>query len=210
MERKAEDIDTAREQAPAEAAEPEAPASEGEAQGEAGSAEEAGEPAESELERALRERNEYLELAQRTRAELENYRRRVSGEAAEAERRGRAAVARDLVGALDNLERALLAAGVSPDGTAEDDSEPRSREVSAQTALAEGVAIVYREFRDGLRRAGIESIDPAGEKFDPTRHEAIATTSAEGVEPGHVVETVEKGYAIGESILRPARVVVCG
>jgi molecular chaperone GrpE len=169
------------------------------------------EPApESELDRALRERDEYLDLAQRTRAELENYRRRVSGEAAEAERRGRAAVARDLIGALDNLERALLAAGVAPGGAATDGSEPLSQEVSAQTALAEGVALVYREFRDGLSRAGIQAFDPAGEKFDPNRHEAVATASAEGVAPGLVVETLEKGYALGETILRPARVVVCG
>jgi molecular chaperone GrpE len=170
----------------------------------------ADEPEESELERAQRERDEYLELAQRTRAELENYRRRVSGEAAEAERRGRAAVARDLIGALDNLERALLAAGVAPGGSAGDGSEPLSQEVSAQTALAEGVALVYREFRDGLHRAGIEAFDPAGEKFDPNRHEAVATAGADGVEPGLIVETLEKGYALGDTILRPARVVVCG
>jgi molecular chaperone GrpE len=167
-------------------------------------------PEESELDRARRERDEYLELAQRTRAELENYRRRVSGEAAAAEQRGRAAVARDLIGALDNLERALLAAGVAPDGATAPSGEPLSQEVSAQTALAEGVALVYREFRDGLGRAGIQAFDPAGEKFDPTRHEAVATASAEGVDPGLVVETLEKGYALGETILRPARVVVCG
>jgi molecular chaperone GrpE len=190
-----------------EAAEEAPPAA---ADGEAAEGAKPEEPAESELDRALRERDEYLELAQRTRAELENYRRRVSGEAAEAERRGRATVARDLIGALDNLERALLAAGVSPDGAVGDGSEPLSQEVSAQTALAEGVAIVYREFRDGLGRAGIDSFDQAGEKFDPTRHEAVATASAEGVEPGLVVETLEKGYALGETVLRPARVVVCG
>jgi molecular chaperone GrpE len=171
-------------------------------------AEEAEAPAESELEAARRERDEYLELAQRARAELENYRRRVSGEATVAERRGRAAVARDLIPALDNLERALLAAGVDPDGSSEPAGEPLSQEVSAQTALAEGVALVYRELRDGLRRAGVEAFDPAGEKFDPNHHEAIATGNGGDGAKGLVLETLEKGYTLGETVLRPARVVV--
>ena len=165
---------------------------------------------ESELEVALRERGEYLELAQRARAELENYRRRVSGEAQTAERRGRAAVARDMIPALDNLERALIAAGVDPEGSTAPSGEPVSREVSAHTALAEGVGLVYRELREGLRRAGVESFDPLGEKFDPKHHEAIATGAGDGVGPGQVLETLEKGYSLGDTVLRPARVIVSG
>lgn len=167
------------------------------------------EAAESQLEEALRERDEYLDLAQRTRAELENYRRRVSGETAGAEQRGRAAVARDLIGALDNLERALLASGVDPEGGVPED-EPASQEVTAQTALAEGVAIVYRDLRDGLRRGGVEAFDPLGEPFDPALHEAVATHEDGGAEKGSVIEVLEKGYRIGEQVLRPARVVVGG
>ena len=167
-------------------------------------------PAESELDAARRERDEYLDLAKRSRAELENYRRRVSGEAQTAERRGRAAVARDMIPALDNLERALVAAGVDPDGSTAPSSEPLSREVTAHTALAEGVGLVYRELREGLRRAGVEAFDPVGEKFDPNHHEAIATGSADGVAPGHVVEVLEKGYSLGDTVLRPARVIVSG
>lgn len=163
--------------------------------------------AESELEAALRERNEYLDLAQRARADLENYRRRVGAEAGIAEQRGRAAVARDLIPALDDLERALLAAGVDPDG-AVPEGEPASEEVTAQNALAEGVALVYRELRDGLRRAGVEAFDPGGEKFDPATSEAIATADGETAEQGIVVEVLERGYRIGDVVLRPARVVV--
>ena len=166
-------------------------------------------PPESELEVALRERGEYLDLAQRARAELENYRRRVSGDAAMAERRGRAAVARDMIPALDNLERALVAAGVDPEGSSAPDGEPVSREVSAHTALAEGVGLVYRELREGLRRAGVEAFDPAGQKFDPNHHEAIATApGGDTVTKGYVLETLDKGYALGDTVLRPARVVV--
>lgn len=163
--------------------------------------------AESELEAALRERDEYLDLAQRARADLENYRRRVGAEAGIAEQRGRAAVARDLIPALDDLERALLAAGVDPDGTVPE-GEPASEEVTAQNALAEGVALVYREMRDGLRRAGVEAFDPGGEKFDPATSEAIATADGETAEQGIVVEVLERGYRIGDVVLRPARVVV--
>ena len=80
--------------------------------------------------------------------------------------------------------------------------------MSAQTALAEGVALVYRELREGLRRAGVEAFDPAGEKFDPNHHEAIATGNGGDVAKGLVLETLEKGYTLGETVLRPARVVV--
>ncbi len=164
---------------------------------------------ETELELALRERGEYLDLAQRARAELENYRKRVAGDARNAEQRGKAAVARGLIPAIDNLERALLAAGVDPSG-AIPDSEPASQEVSARTALAEGVALVYRELTEGLERAGVGAFDPTGERFDPALHEAVTTAEVEGTERGVVIETLEKGYRIGEQILRPARVVVSG
>src|SRR5213076_3357196 len=121
-----------------------------------------------------RERDEYLEIAQRARADFENYRRRASRETQEAERRGKAALARELVPALDNLERALRAAGVDPDrgAAAAEGDEPPSEEVSAHEALARGVALVYGELRTALERAGVESYDPTGERFDPAEHEA--------------------------------------
>ncbi len=194
-----EDPPRAGEAAEASAAEP------------AAGAEEAGAAAEpeSELERAERQRDEYLEMAQRSRAELDNFRKRARAEAAGAELRGKAAVARDLLPALDNLERALIAAGVDPAGAAPE-GEPASEEVSAQTALAEGVALVYRELRSGIERAGVVAFDPLGERFDPSLHEAVATAQSDGGESGLVLETLEKGYRIGDQVLRPARVVVNG
>jgi molecular chaperone GrpE len=162
-----------------------------------------------------RERDEYLDLAQRTRAELENFRKRSARESQEAERRGRAHVARGLVPAVDNLERALQAAGVDlqppdrPSNAAGSADEPASREVSAHEALAAGVALVHGEIVGALRAAGVESFDPLGEKFDPSVHEALSARPAvDDEEAGVIAETLQRGYVLGDVLIRPARVVV--
>jgi molecular chaperone GrpE len=137
-----------------------------------------------------RERDEYLELARRTKADFENYRKRVAGEAREAERRGRAALVRELLPVLDNLERALKAS---------DENEG---------SLYEGVKLVLDELNGVLRRSGVESYEPAGEPFDPEWHEAMMTRPASGEDAGKVLEVLEKGYRQDGQVLRPARVVV--
>jgi molecular chaperone GrpE len=141
------------------------------------------------------ERDEYLSLAQRTKADFENYRKRVDREAALAETRGRARLARDVLSVLDNLERALAAA------------EPVDREV-APSHLAEGVRLVYEELAGILGNAGVESYEPAGEPFDPELHEAMMTRPAPAGEAGKVLEVLQKGYRLNGEMLRPARVVV--
>jgi molecular chaperone GrpE len=138
----------------------------------------------------VRERDEYLELAQRTRADFENYRKRVAKETSDALARGKAALARELLPTLDNLERALESASA--------DAE----------ALSKGVSLVLGELREKLGRAGVEAFDPTGERFDPALHEALSTQAKEGAEAGVVIETVEKGYRLNGQVLRPARVVV--
>jgi molecular chaperone GrpE len=145
-----------------------------------------------ELSETKRERDEYLELAQRTRADFENYRKRVAKETSEALARGKAELARRLLPAIDNLERAL-GAGEDP---------------SAHEALVKGVAMVRDELHGRLEGAGVESFDPTGEKFDPQLHEALSTQPAEGTEAGVVLETVEKGYRLDGQVLRAAKVVV--
>ena len=139
-----------------------------------------------------RERDEYLELAQRTKADFENYRKRVARETSEALARGKADLARQLLPAVDNLERALEA-GVDP---------------SSHDALVKGVAMVRDELHNRLEGAGVEAFDPTGEKFDPQLHEALSTRSDEGSESGVVLETVEKGYRLNGQVLRAAKVVV--
>lgn len=161
------------------------------------------------LAERTRERDEHLELAQRARADFDNYRRRVKAELAEAEQRGRAGLARGVLPALDNLERALIAAGADPDRP-DPGGEPPSEEVSARDALAEGVALVYRELGAALERSGVVAFDPVGERFDPAEHEAVATGEADGVASGTVLETLERGYRVDSQVIRPARVVVSG
>jgi molecular chaperone GrpE len=142
-----------------------------------------------------RERDEYLDLAKRTKADFENFRKRMSAEVQAATGRGKAEVVRDVVPVLDDLERAIEAAGLDPEGDSED-------------GLAHGVLLVFRSLRETLQRNGIEAVDPKGEKFDPKVHEALSTQAVEGAEPGTVVETMQKGYRLGEQLIRPARVVV--
>ncbi len=109
--------------------------------------------------------------------------------------RGKAEVLRDVLPVLDDLERALQAEGLDPDGDSPD-------------GLAHGVLLVFRSLRDSLAKHGIEAVDPTGEKFDPQEHEALSAQPAEGVESGVIVETMQKGYRLGEQLIRPARVVV--
>ena len=142
-----------------------------------------------------RERDEYLELAKRTKADFENFRKRMAAEVQAAASRGRGELIRDVVPVLDDLERAIQAAGLDPEGDSED-------------GLAHGVLLVFRSLRDSLSRNGVEAVDPKGEKFDPTVHEALSTLPVEGVEPGTVVEVLQKGYRLGDQLVRAARVVV--
>jgi molecular chaperone GrpE len=142
-----------------------------------------------------RERDEYLDLAKRTKADFENYRRRMAADVQAAAARGKGELIRDVVPVLDDLERAIQAAGLDPEGDSED-------------GLAHGVLLVFRSLRDTMARNGIEAVDPKGEKFDPVVHEALSTVPVEGTESGVVVEVLQKGYRLGEQLVRPARVVV--
>ena len=140
--------------------------------------------------------DEYLELAQRTKADFENYRRRAVREAAAAQERGVAKLAKALLPAVDNLDRALAAAAQNGEG---DDG-----------TLASGIKLVHADVIAALARMGIEPFSPAGEPFDPQWHEAVAQQPVDGAQPGTVVEVYQRGYRLGDTVLRPARVVVAG
>jgi molecular chaperone GrpE len=145
---------------------------------------------ESELDVALRERWEYLALAQRTQADFENFRKRATRDTAAAGERARSGMVKELLPVLDNLERALASA--NPE----------------EGHLAGGVQLVHSELIGMLSRNGVEQFDPKGEKFDPAEHEALTVRGEDGMESGVVIDVVEKGYRFGDAVLRPARVVV--
>ncbi|HYM82247.1 MAG TPA: nucleotide exchange factor GrpE [Candidatus Limnocylindria bacterium] len=129
----------------------------------------------------------------RTEADLQTFRRRAAREAEEGRRNAEEAVFRELVAAIDDLERALDAA----------------REAAAPESWRQGVALVVQRLRDYLQRQGVQVVDPLGQPFDPAFHEALLEVNAEaGVLPGSVVQVVHKGYARGDRALRVARVVV--
>jgi molecular chaperone GrpE len=132
----------------------------------------------------------YLELARRTQADFENYRKRMARENAAAAQRGAARLAKELLPALDHLELALKA---TEGGHAD---------------VVKGFALVHDELIAALDRVGIQRFSPAGEPFDPTEHEAMAQHPSEDAEPGTVIEVYQQGYRHNGTVLRPARVVV--
>jgi molecular chaperone GrpE len=154
------------------------------------------------VEEARIQRDEYLQLAQRTKADFDNYRKRMAAENQAQAAKGRLEVASGLIEAIDNLERVLDAAGI-------DRAAALGGELSTEAPITEqGVIVSYRDLNAILRKAGVESFDSKGEAFDPNLHEALQALPAEGVESGIVIEEMQKGYRAGESVIRHARVVV--
>jgi molecular chaperone GrpE len=144
--------------------------------------------------------DEYLALAQRTQADFENYRKRAAREVAAAQERGAAKLALALLPAIDNLERALAHVDTADGGDGSNGTD----------SLVAGLKHVHSDLIAALGRAGIERYSPEGEPFDPQYHEAVAQQPVEGAEPGVVVEVYQRGYRMGENVVRPARVVVAG
>jgi len=142
-----------------------------------------------ELVAVAAQRDDYLALAQRTQADFENYRKRVARESIAAQERGAVKLAQELLPALDNLDRALAEAG-------------------GEDGLREGVRLVRSELHAALARVGIECFSPQGEAFDPSEHEAMAQQPVEGAKSGTVAEVFQPGYRLGDTIIRPARVLV--
>ena len=137
---------------------------------------------------------DYKDQWLRAAAELDNVRKRARRDVAAAESRGIAKLARELLPALDNFERALAAA----------EEQPENRDHH----LTDGIRLVQTELLGALARVGIEPDSPNGERFDPHRHEALAQRPVEGAEAGTIVEVYNAGYTYGDEVLRPAKVVV--
>ena len=147
-------------------------------------------PAPDPLETAIAERDAYLDLAQRVQADFENYRKRAVREQERLVAHAHERLVRELLPILDDLERALEAA---------------ERHEEAQ--LVEGVKLVEQSLRTALRKEGLAEIETNG-AFDPHVHEALLTQPSDDVESGSVLEVVQRGYRVGDRVLRPAKVIV--
>lgn len=146
--------------------------------------------------------DEYLVLAQRTKADFENYKRRAVRDAGLAQDRGVAKLAKELLPAIDNLNRAVQAAEAFAAGS------PEEAAADAESQLASGIKLVHADVLAALARVGIEPFSPVGEQFDPQLHEAVAQHPVQGQASGTVIEVYQQGYRLGDAVLRPARVLV--
>ena len=151
---------------------------------------EAEESLEDRLQALEAERDEYLGDLQRVAAEFENYRKRAAREQADFATRSTERLVQELLPVLDDLERALEAAAAHE-----------------EAKLEEGVQLVQRALALALKREGLVEIAADG-PFDPHVHEALLSQPAEGTEPGTVLQVLQKGYRLGDRVLRPARVIV--
>jgi molecular chaperone GrpE len=142
-----------------------------------------------ELEVVQKERDELLDTLQRVQAEFDNYRKRAVRDQQSLVARAHERLVKELLPVLDDLERALEAA-----------------EAHEEATLEEGVALVTRSFADVLRKEGLEEVATDG-KFDPHVHEALLSQPSEA-EEGSVIEVLQKGYRLGDRVIRPARVVI--
>jgi len=128
----------------------------------------------------------------RTAADYDNFRKRTRREVEDAQKRGREELLRELLPVFDNLERAAQHAG----------------QATEAKAVADGVAMVLKQFTDTLGRAGIKRVATVGVPFDPTQHEAIQQLETAEHPAGTVVAEVQPGYLLGDRLVRAAMVVV--
>jgi molecular chaperone GrpE len=142
------------------------------------------------LAQVTRERDEYLDALQRLKAEFDNYRKRAAREQVDLTSRAAERLVKELLPVLDDLERALAFA---------DEHE--------EAKLEEGVRLVHRALVDALRKEGLAEIETEG-RFDPHVHEALLSQPDDDREAGEILDVMQKGYRIGDKVVRPARVIV--
>ena len=150
------------------------------------------------LEALQAENAELKDRSLRVMADMENLRRRTEREVGDAKAYGVTSFARDMLTFADNLRRAVEA--VPPE--VREEAEPQLK------SFIEGIELTERDFLSRLNRFGVKKLEPMGKRFDPNMHEALFEMPDESVPAGTVMQIVEQGYAIGERVLRPAKVGV--
>ena len=146
----------------------------------------------SRAEKAEQERGEFKDLLLRTRADFENFQKRIQRDLSQERRFAHRSLAGDLLPALDNLERATAAA----------------KQANESGPLVEGVAMVHSQLLDIFKRHGITLMEAQGVPFDPHFHQAVMQQPSAEAVPGMVLQVLEPGYMIHDRVLRPAGVIV--
>ena len=149
---------------------------------------------EEQLEKALEEVATFQDIALRAEAEMQNVRRRSERDIENAHKFGMERFLQNLLPVLDSIEKALESS--EEDGHAEDDS------------VMEGIKLCHKLLLDALHRENVEVVDPLGEPFDPTAHEAMTGVEKPDMEPNSVFAVVQKGYKLNSRLVRPAMVMV--
>jgi molecular chaperone GrpE len=144
------------------------------------------------LRKAEQERDQYLDLLQRTKAEFDNYQKRSQRDRQEERRYSASPLALELLPVLDNLERALTAAA----------------QAGEKSPLVQGVSMVHGQMLDALKRHGITRTEALHKPFDPNLHQAVMQQPDATVPPNTVIQVLQSGYAIHDRVLRPASVIV--
>lgn len=147
----------------------------------------------SQIDGLLAEKSALYDKLLRGQAEFENYRKRTERERAELYQHGRDDVLLQFLPVVDNFERAL-----SSLETSEGDAE----------ALRHGVELIHKQFKDALSKFGLEEVEAVGQTFDPHVHEAVTTEATDKHKENTVIQEFQRGYKIGDRLLRPAKVKV--
>jgi len=151
--------------------------------------------AQNQIETLMREKSEMYDKLLRRQAEFENFRKRFDREKSEIYQRTRAEVLLELLPVLDNFERALISLE-----TTGDDAE----------ALHQGVTLIHKQLKDAVTKMGLQPVESVGKSFDPNVHEAITVEPSDEHEENTIIEEFQRGYKLGDRLLRPARVKVAG
>jgi molecular chaperone GrpE len=144
------------------------------------------------LDAVEKEKQETYERLLRTAADFDNFRKRARKDVDDARWKAREELLRELLPVVDNLERALAAAGGD----------------EATGPVVDGVRLVLRQFHAALERFDVKAFDAVGEPFDPARHEAISQIDSAQHAPGSVAAQMQRGYTMGGKLVRPALVAV--
>jgi molecular chaperone GrpE len=147
----------------------------------------------AQIDTMTQERATLYDQLLRRQAEFENYRRRVDRERSETYTRARAEVLLELLPVIDNFERALASLENSG-GDAE--------------SLRHGVELIHKQFKDALTKFGLEPVESVGQTFDPHVHEAVTIEPTDKHKENTIIEEFQRGYKLGEKLLRPAKVKV--